>query len=98
MTSPVLAIDDLGVSLGKRSDNARIIDGVSLEVRERETLCLVGESGSGKSVTALAVMGLLEKGALAPTGGSIRLVGEELIGAAARPHPARRRRAAPAYP
>jgi peptide/nickel transport system ATP-binding protein len=84
MTSPVLAIDDLAVSLGRRSDNARIIDGVSLEVRERETLCLVGESGSGKSVTALAVMGLLQKGSLAPTGGSIRLVGEELIGATAR--------------
>jgi ABC-type glutathione transport system ATPase component len=84
MTSPVLAIDDLGVSLGKRSDNARIIDGVSLEVRERETLCLVGESGSGKSVTALAVMGLLQKGSLAPSGGSIQLVGEELIGATAR--------------
>jgi len=84
MTSPVLAIDDLAVSLGRRSDNARIIDGVSLEVRERETLCLVGESGSGKSVTALAVMGLLQKGALAPSGGGIRLVGEELIGATAR--------------
>jgi len=84
MTSPVLAIDDLAVSLGRRSNNARIIDGVSLEVRERETLCLVGESGSGKSVTALAVMGLLQKGSLAPTGGSIRLVGEELIGATAR--------------
>src|SRR5580700_11978435 len=81
MTSPVLAIDDLGVSLGKRSDNARIIDDVSLEVRERETLCLVGESGSGKSVTSLAVMGLLPKGSLATTGGYIQLVGEELIGA-----------------
>jgi ABC-type glutathione transport system ATPase component len=84
MTTSVLAIDDLAVSLGKRSDGAHIIDGVSLEVRERETLCLVGESGSGKSVTALAVMGLLQKGALAPSGGHIKLVGEELIGATDR--------------
>src|SRR5271169_28552 len=84
MTSPILSIDNLVVSLGKRSDDARIIDGVSLEVRERETLCLVGESGSGKSVTSLAVMGLLQKGALAPSGGSIKLVGEELIGASDR--------------
>jgi peptide/nickel transport system ATP-binding protein len=84
MISPALTIDNLVVSLGKRSDNARIIDGVSLEVRERETLCLVGESGSGKSVTALAVMGLLQKGSLAPTGGSIKLAGEELIGATDR--------------
>ena len=84
MTSPILSIDNLIVSLGKRSNNARIIDGVSLAVHERETLCLVGESGSGKSVTSLAVMGLLQKGSLAPTAGHIRLVGEELIGTSDR--------------
>jgi len=78
MTSPVLAIDHLVVSLGKNPGAPRIIDGISLELSERETLCLVGESGSGKSVTALTVMGLLQKNALFPTGGSIKLVGEEL--------------------
>lgn len=82
MTTPVLSIQNLVVSLGQRG--TRIIDDVSLELRERETLCLVGESGSGKSVTALAVMGLLQKGALVPTGGNIKLVGEELIGASDR--------------
>ena len=82
MTTPVVAIENLVVGLGER--DARIIDDVSLKVRERETLCLVGESGSGKSVTSLAVMGLLPKGSLAATGGSIRLVGEELIGASDR--------------
>ena len=78
MTSPVLAIENLVVSLGQ--GGTRIIDDVSLEVCERETLCLVGESGSGKSVTSLAVMGLLPKGSLAATGGRIQLVGEDLIG------------------
>ena len=82
MTSPILAIENLVVGLGERG--ARIIDDVSLELRERETLCLVGESGSGKSVTSLAVMGLLPKGSLAATGGHIKLVGEELIGATDR--------------
>src|SRR6202789_471204 len=81
MTDSVLDIDSLPVGLGKDPRNARIIDGVSLRVREGETLCLVGESGSGKSVTSLTVMGLLQKGSLAPTGGSIKLVGEELLGA-----------------
>src|SRR6202023_2556256 len=57
---------------------------ISLHVRERETMCLVGESGSGKSVTALTVMGLLQKDALAPSGGSIKLVGEELLAASDR--------------
>ena len=84
MTSPVLTINNLVVSLGKTPSGPRIIDGVSLEVSERETLCLVGESGSGKSVTALTVMGLLQKNALVPTGGSIKLVGEELLTASDR--------------
>jgi peptide/nickel transport system ATP-binding protein len=61
-----------------------VIDGVSLQVSQRETLCLVGESGSGKSVTALTVMGLLPKASLRPTGGSVRLVGEELLSAGDR--------------
>src|SRR5271169_5825777 len=84
MTNPVLDIDNLVVSLGKNPASPRIIDGVSLQVRERETLCLVGESGSGKSVTSLTVMGLLQKGSLVPTGGSIKLVGEELLTASDR--------------
>src|SRR6202165_1343390 len=84
MTNIVLDIDDLVVGLGRNSRNARVIDGVSLQVRERETLCLVGESGSGKSVTSLTVMGLLQKGSLVPRGGSIRLVGEELLTASDR--------------
>src|ERR1700744_3501723 len=84
MTSQVLAIDNLVVSLGKSSSGPRIIDGISLDLSERETLCLVGESGSGKSVTALSVMGLLQKGALVPSGGSIKLVGEELLTASDR--------------
>jgi ABC-type glutathione transport system ATPase component len=79
MTQVVLDIDSLVVGLGKNPRNERIIDGVSLQVRERETLCLVGESGSGKSVTSLTVMGLLQKNSLVPSGGSIKLVGEEIL-------------------
>src|SRR5260221_12644187 len=79
MTSIVLDINNLVVGLGKNPKAPRIIDGISLQVRERETLCLVGESGSGKSVTSLTVMGLLQEGSLVPTGGSIKLVGEELL-------------------
>jgi peptide/nickel transport system ATP-binding protein len=84
MTDTVLDVSDLVVSLGRKASATRIIDGVSLDVRQRETLCLVGESGSGKSVTSLGVMGLLQKGSLVPTGGSIRLVGEELLTAGDR--------------
>jgi peptide/nickel transport system ATP-binding protein len=77
----VLDIDQLAVQLGTRPQAPRVIEGVSLQVHERETLCVVGESGSGKSVTALTVMGLLQKGALVPAGGSVKLVGGEVLGA-----------------
>src|SRR6202045_1728403 len=79
MTNIVLDIDNLVVGLGKNPRNERVIDGVSLQVREGETLCLVGESGSGKSVT-----GLLQKGSLVPSGGSVKLVGEEILAASDR--------------
>jgi peptide/nickel transport system ATP-binding protein len=84
VTNTVLDIRDLVVSLGKRSEALRIVDGVSLQVSNGETLCLVGESGSGKSVTSLTVMGLLQKGSLVPTAGSVKLVGEELLTASDR--------------
>ncbi len=81
MTDTILDIRDLVVSIGKRPDAKRIIDRISLQVGRGETLCVVGESGSGKSVTSLTVMGLLQKGTLVPTSGSIKLVGEELLSA-----------------
>jgi len=56
-----------------------ILKGIDVTIREGETVCLVGESGSGKSVTSLAVMGLLPKGALEVTGGRIELDGRNLL-------------------
>jgi peptide/nickel transport system ATP-binding protein len=75
----VLDIKDLTVQLADRPNAAPILNRVSLSIRSGETACLVGESGSGKSVTSLAVMGLLPKGALAATGGSILLDGKDLL-------------------
>ena len=79
MTDTILDISDLVVSLGKKPEGPRIIDRISFQVGRGETLCVVGESGSGKSVTSLTVMGLLQKGSLTPTAGSVKLVGEELL-------------------
>ncbi|MFG1971847.1 dipeptide ABC transporter ATP-binding protein [Nonomuraea fuscirosea] len=75
VAGPVLEVSDLTVSFG----GVRAVRGVSYSVRPGEVLGIVGESGSGKSITSAAVMGLLPPGARVT--GSVRLHGQELIGA-----------------
>ena len=73
--SALLEIEDLAVSFGRTG----AVRGTSLTVERGETLCVVGESGCGKSVTALAVMNLLVRGARR-TARSMRFEGEDLLG------------------
>jgi microcin C transport system ATP-binding protein len=54
---------------------------VSFAIDRGETLALVGESGSGKSVTALSIVQLLPYPTASHPSGSIRLEGQELVGA-----------------
>jgi dipeptide transport system ATP-binding protein len=53
----LLEVQDLGVEFGA----FHAVDNVSLHVDPGEVLGIVGESGSGKSVTALALMGLIDE-------------------------------------
>jgi peptide/nickel transport system ATP-binding protein len=80
MSAAVLEIEDLRIGVDADGATRSLVHGVSLSLGRGERVALVGESGSGKSLTALAVVGLN-----APptriTGGSIRLVGDELVGA-----------------
>jgi peptide/nickel transport system ATP-binding protein len=75
----VLEVRDLCVELGIAGTWVRALHDVSLTIRGGETLGLVGESGSGKSLTALAIPGLLPGNARV-VGGSIRLMGEDVLG------------------
>ena len=75
----LLEIRDLRVSFVGERGASVAVDGINLTLAPGARLGLVGESGSGKSVSALAILGLLDSSAR--ISGSIRLDGKELIGA-----------------
>ena len=56
MSAPLLDVRDLSVRFGRKT----VVDRVSFQIAPGEKLALVGESGSGKTVTALALLRLLE--------------------------------------
>lgn len=61
MTEAVLKILDLRTCFYKEDKLVYAVDGVNLDIMPNQTHCIVGESGSGKSVTALSIMGLVNK-------------------------------------
>ncbi len=77
----LLTVEDLSVSFGRGENETRAVRHVSFDIRRGETLALVGESGSGKSVSALSVLQLLPYPAAHHPSGSIRIDGQELVGA-----------------
>lgn len=63
-------------------DGTKVLHGIDLDIARGEAVGLVGESGCGKSVTWLAALGLLPK--KASVSGSVRIDGQELVGAKPR--------------
>ncbi|APF34991.1 ABC transporter ATP-binding protein [Microbacterium paludicola] len=79
-STPLLRVSDMAVDFRTLEGPVHAVEGVDLEISAGETVAIVGESGSGKSTTAMAVIGLLP-GNGRVVRGSIRLDGEELVGA-----------------
>ncbi|ADI06274.1 putative peptide ABC transporter, ATP-binding protein [Streptomyces bingchenggensis BCW-1] len=77
-SADLLEVEGLTVTFPTTRGPVDVVRDNTFTLRNNETLGIVGESGSGKSMTALAVMGLLPRGAR--TSGSIRFRGTELLG------------------
>jgi len=76
----VLEVHDLTTEIATRQGVVRPVNGVTLSLRAGEVMGLVGESGCGKSMTAYSIIGLVDPPARVVSG-SVRLRGQELVGA-----------------
>ncbi|SEO76568.1 ABC transporter ATP-binding protein [Trujillonella endophytica] len=74
----LLEVDDLHVEFRQRSGVVHAVNGVSYTLGEGQTLAILGESGSGKSVSAQAIMGILDTPPAVVTGG-IRFEGRDML-------------------
>ncbi|MBB4891507.1 oligopeptide transport system ATP-binding protein [Streptomyces olivoverticillatus] len=75
----LLDVRDLHVEFRTRDGVAKAVGGVSYTVEAGQTLAVLGESGSGKSVTAQAVMGILDSPPGFVTGGEVLFRGRDLL-------------------
>ncbi|MFI9047538.1 ABC transporter ATP-binding protein [Streptomyces sp. NPDC053427] len=75
----LLDVRDLRVEFRTRDGIAQAVNGVSYRVAAGQTLAVLGESGSGKSVTAQAVMGILDSPPGFVTGGEVVFQGRDLL-------------------
>ncbi|HWS74984.1 MAG TPA: ABC transporter ATP-binding protein [Quisquiliibacterium sp.] len=68
---PLLEVRDLVSGYG----HVRVLEGVSLEVHDRQIVTILGGNGAGKSTLLKTISGLLTV-----EGGSIRFAGEDIVG------------------
>lgn len=80
----VLDVQGLTVTLSSDGRRNRVVDGIDLTVRRGEVFALLGESGSGKSMTARAIMGLIDKNDV--DAASLTLNGTDLLSLTAEQH------------
>jgi putative ABC transport system ATP-binding protein len=73
MTNPLIQLDDVQLTLGEGRARTEILRGISLSIKEGETVAILGASGSGKS-SLMAVIAGLERA----SGGSVRVLGEDM--------------------
>ncbi|MHB8842739.1 MAG: ABC transporter ATP-binding protein, partial [Candidatus Aquicultor sp.] len=65
----ILEVNDIHTYYG----TSHILFGVSIEIKERESVCLLGRNGAGKTTTLRSIIGLTP-----PRSGSIKFNGQEI--------------------
>ncbi len=83
MSQHVLSVKDLRVRIRTEDRELTVVDGVSFDLAQGQTLCVVGESGSGKSVTVMSVLRLLDD-RIVQYEGTIGFEGSDLLTLPAR--------------
>ncbi|MGE0734635.1 MAG: ABC transporter ATP-binding protein [Alphaproteobacteria bacterium] len=81
MSERLIEVKDLAVTFKSPFGEVQAVRGVSFHVERGETLAIVGESGSGKSVSALSILQLLPYPQARHPSGSVKFLGQELMGA-----------------
>ena len=81
MADPVIALDDVHVSLGRGAARVHILKGVSLAVARGEAIGLTGPSGSGKSTLLMVLAGLerAQSGGVAIDGTRLDTLSEDAL-------------------
>jgi oligopeptide/dipeptide ABC transporter ATP-binding protein len=77
--TPLLEVRDLHVEFRMREGVAHAVNGASFHLNAGETLAILGESGSGKSVSAQAVMGIIDSPPGFITKGELLFGGNDLL-------------------
>ena len=80
----LLEVKNLRTSFFTNAGEVKAVNGVSFTLERGKVLGIVGESGSGKSVTAYSIMQILANTAVIHPESSIKLDGQELVGAGER--------------
>jgi peptide/nickel transport system ATP-binding protein len=75
---PILKIENLKTYFYTEAGVVKAVDGISIDVKNGESLGVVGESGSGKTVMSLSVLRIVPKPGRI-TGGDIIYKGESLL-------------------
>jgi oligopeptide/dipeptide ABC transporter ATP-binding protein len=78
VADPLLSVRDLSTHFFTREGVVHAVDGVSFDVQPGRVLGIVGESGCGKTVTALSIIGLVQKPTARIVSGEVLFGGRDL--------------------